>query len=148
MSWVRGGQYHTSTIRGSMAAALTGTSKLVLFGRHIYWFSRYISFAKQFLMVQYCIISLICVVKCLNVAILFILVNLWYIIKLILHIMRIQLSAKSSNFTHFGRHISTQTSCWQAQIQIVEAWWRCWSKWLRISLWSRWWRKLKLFHSV
>ena len=34
-----------------------------------HWFSRYLSFAKYFLMVQYCIISLIWVVKCLNVAI-------------------------------------------------------------------------------
>ena len=33
--------------------------------------------------------------------------------------MRIQLSTKSANFTLFGRQISTTTSCWQAQIQIV-----------------------------
>ena len=28
---------------------------------------------------------------------------------------------KSVSFTHFVRHISTRTSCWQAQFQIVEA---------------------------
>ena len=38
--------------------------------------------------------------------------------------MRILLSAKSVNFMHFGRHFSKQTSCCQAQIQIVEAWWQ------------------------
>ena len=43
---------------------------------------------------------------------------LWYKSKLILHVMRILISA---NFTHFGRQISTRTSCWQAQIHIVEA---------------------------
>ena len=35
--------------------------------------------------------------------------------------MRILVSTKSYNFTHFDKYIWTQTSCWKAQIQIGEA---------------------------